>query len=149
MKIEYPGRIIDGQLKITDRKDFDSEIKSQKNCYVKVTIQKMKRTRSNEQNRYWWGVVIAYLKRGFLDLGHDLEPSEVHNFVKHKFCRYELVNEETGEIIETVKGTSKMTTTEMMTLISDIQEWAAIFMNINIPDPDPNYYQQPFKIKEP
>lgn len=141
MKIEYPGRIIDGQLKITGRKHFDREISSVKDCYVKVIIQRLRKTRSNQQNRYWHGVVIKMLQDGFEDLGHKLDHDEVHDFVKHKFCRTELVNEETGEILETVKGTSKMTTTEMMDLIDTIQQWATIYMNINIPDPDPNYYQ--------
>ncbi len=136
MKLMYPASIKDGKLFISSRKSFDKEISEQKNMYVRVTVEKAKKKRSNQQNRYWWGVCIPYLKNGFKDLGYRLDSEETHDFVKHKFCRSEIISVETGEILETVKGTSKMSTTEFMDLIADIQEWAAIFMNVEIPDPD-------------
>lgn len=142
MKIQYPAKIVSGVLKIIHRENFDKEIKATKDMYVKVTIEKQKKKRSNPQNRYYWGVVIPMLKEKFKDLGHHLDSEETHDFVKHKFSRVELVSIETGDILESVKGTSKMTTTEFMDYVVVIREWAAIYMNLRIPDPNEQFLNE-------
>lgn len=146
--MQYPAKIVDGVLKIVRRKDFDKEIACQKDMYCFVTIEKASKKRSSPQNRYYWGVVVPLVRKGFLENGwesYELSSDQVHDCIKHKFCRTELVNHDTGEIIESVKGTSEMTTSEFMDFIVIVQQWSATFFNIDIPDPNQEWFIQELK----
>jgi hypothetical protein len=63
----------DGTLLIHNRKEMDRWLAGQardKDIPFLLTIQKKKRKRSNEVNRYWWGVIIPVIQRGLYDLGN-------------------------------------------------------------------------------
>lgn len=69
------------------------------------------------------------------DAGWQFGIAETHDLMKAKFLKVEKVNEKTGEIITSIGTTTSITTTEMMDYIASIQQWAAEFLNIDIPDP--------------
>jgi hypothetical protein len=101
----------------------------------RVSIVRANR-RSTQQNRYYWGLVIPILKQAFYDLGHDLSAEDVHDFLKAKFNSKEIVNEETGEAISVPISTTNLNKEDFGIYIEEIQRFAAMFLNVNIPDPN-------------
>lgn len=75
------------------------------------------------------------VREGLIDVGYKVSIAETHDFLKSKFLIKELVNEDSGEILQSVGSTSTLTTSQFMDLIAEIQQWGSEFLNIIIPDP--------------
>lgn len=86
MKIEYFGSVNDnGELRITHRAKFDSDIKKYfTGKHVEIIIQKKRKKRSLSQNNYYWGIVIPIVHKGFIDLGNECSKEDVHDFLKKR-----------------------------------------------------------------
>lgn len=109
---------------------------------VEVTIKRLRRSRSNEQNRYYWGVVVAMVTQALNDIGNnEIKPNNpdsagvVHEFLKNKFLPPVIACDAQGQELRLPPSTRKVTTVEMMDYIAEIQQWAAEYLSINIPDP--------------
>lgn len=109
---------------------------------AEVRIRQARRKRSDQQNRYYWGTVIPLIVQALYDLGNeDVRPNHkdstdlVHAFLKSKFLPPIVVADARGEALELPSSTSKQTTSEMMDYITQIQQWAAECLSLNIPDP--------------
>ena len=135
MKFQYRAEVKQSGLHIYHRKDFDKDVQQFLGKKVTITIEQAKRKRSNPQNAYIHAVLIPMCKDGLFDVGYKYSISETKDELKKMFAIFDKVNEQTGEIREYIKGTSDMTTSEMMGFIADVQQWAAEFLNIYIPDP--------------
>lgn len=135
MKLTYTGEIKEGKLKITNRKGFDEDIVSLEGKRVWITIEKQKSKRSDQQNRYWWGVVIPIVKQGLKDAGfQDYKTAKsVHELLKYKFLKADSVSEH-GEVLERIKSSTELSKGEFMELISEVQQWSAEYLNTYIPE---------------
>lgn len=91
---------------------------------VEVIVRKETTVRSNQQNRYLWGIVYAIISD---NTGYD--PEQVHDAMKVKFASQHLDN---GLVI--TERTSKMNTLRMTQYIDDIKRWASEFLGLYIPD---------------
>lgn len=132
--IETHGRIEGGKLTITNRRRFEEDVRECKDCEVVITVRKWGR-RSNQQNRYYWGVVVQEIKLRLKTLGHRLTIEEVHNFLKEKFLPVHLLDGE-GTILATIPGsTATMNKGEFSEYVDQVREWAAQTLEISIPDP--------------
>lgn len=140
MSLTYFGSVENGNLKIRNRNSLILDLKSLEGKDVEIKISKKKKTRSLNQNSYYWACVIPIVKQGLIDNGFDRaiinSTSVVHDFLKSMFCpKVELVNEETGEIITLPPTTTNITTTQMMDYFADIQQWASEKLQVVIPNP--------------
>lgn len=134
-KVTAIGQVTDGILKISNRRFFDADLKTMPDGSVIVTIERKSRKRSNQQNAYYWGVIIPLCKRGFNDLGHDLNDEDTHTFLKSKFNALDIVFEDTGEVFPLGRSTTEMDTIDFMMYVEKIQQFAAEILNTIIPDP--------------
>ncbi len=134
-KVTAIGQVSDGILKISNRRFFDADLKTMPDGSVIVTIERKSRKRSNQQNAYYWGVIIPLCKRGFNDLGHDLNDEDTHTFLKSKFNALDIVFEDTGEVFPLGRSTTEMDTIDFMMYVEKIQQFAAEILNTIIPDP--------------
>lgn len=91
--------------------------------------------RSNQQNRFYWGVVVPMVRDGFNEKGTELSLEETHEFLKYKFNSTEFVNHDTGECLPVPISTTKLMTTGFMEYVEKIQRFAAEWFGIVIPDP--------------
>jgi len=106
---------------------------------VLLTIQPLKRTRSNQQNRYYWGIIIPLIKSGLEDVSGELRSKQdVHDFLKFNFNYNEIVNKTTGEIYREPKTTTTNSTTDMELYHEEIRRFALEFLNVEIPLPNEN-----------
>ncbi|MCA0397304.1 MAG: hypothetical protein LCH51_07855 [Bacteroidetes bacterium] len=102
-----------------------------------VTIKSYQR-RSLSQNRYWWGVLVPMVRAGLVDVGYNeiRDDLQAHAYLKQIFLSEQVVNVNTGEVITLPGTTTKLTTVDFMKLVDDIQQWAAEYLNIYIPNPN-------------
>jgi len=138
LKLLCTGTVSDGQLKLSDRKRFDTDIKQFEGKRVEVVVSKLNKRKSNEQNRYLWGVVYPCALRGLEDAGHSgLDLNDVHEFFKGRFLSKgkEIIIPKSGEVITVSKTTTILSTTEMMDYINEIARFCAEMLNTVIPEP--------------
>lgn len=127
------GNVENGKFKLELDSDgrFREYLKSL-NGRVEMIVRKWRRTRSNQQNRYYWGVVIAIAAEHF-----GYSPYEMHQAFKVKFL---YVPEETqeGKIIKpaTIGSTKEMNTMEFNRYFEDIRMWMSSEFGVYIPDPN-------------
>lgn len=142
-KLESYCKIRKGILTIVHKDQFKDSIKSMPDGKYKITIEKVYNKRSNPQNAYLWGVVYPLVKDGLIEIGfdefkQDFELEMTHELCKFRFLKKEIVSND-GEIIKTIGSTTKLTTVQFNEYVGDIHKWSSEYLNIFIPDPDPNY----------
>ena len=95
-----------------------------------IKIQKHRNKRSNQQNKYDWGVVIAYISNetGFTD-------EEVHELLKFKFLQTSKVSKQ-GSMETFIQSTTELDTLEAEEYLDKIRIWALNFLNLPIPLPN-------------
>lgn len=134
--ITYFGHVDDGMLKIRQRRQFDDDLRMFNGKDVEITVKIKRSKRSISQNNYYWGCVINFVRNGLVDAGYNgITIKQTHGYLKDKFLRKELVNEKTGEIMTTIGSSKELTKSEFMEYIAEIQQFAAEYLNVVIPDP--------------
>lgn len=128
-----------GAMKIINRNVFDRDIKSYfTGKKVSLKVKQYRKSRSNLQNKYYWGCCIPSVIDGMVDIGyprHEIDSEVVHEFLKGKFLKKELVSEQTGDILQVTGKTKDLNTVDFSNYIDDIIRWAAEFLSISIPLP--------------
>ncbi len=104
-------------------------IGSQKDGWYLFTISKPKSNRTNQMNRYYWGVMIKMIAE---ETGYDND--QIHELMKITHGVKEDLD--IGMIGGWVpKSTAKYTVEEMQDYWLKITQWAAEFLNLQIPEP--------------
>ena len=138
MKIEIRTSIENNIFK-RNRNLVLNAIKHFNNTEVVITFSKAKKERSNQQNRFYWGVVVPLVQNGLLEATGELRSNEnIHyKILLPMFAPVnELVNKDTGECISEKITSSDMTTTQFMQFILEVQKWSAEFLSVDIPNPN-------------
>jgi hypothetical protein len=110
-----------------------------------VEIKKIRKTRSLDQNAWLWGCVYPMLMDALLHEGWEFTDTEqVHDFFKAQMINDRVINKHTGEIVEFPASTAKMNTLTFATYCDKLREYASEYLNLEIPDPDPNWMLNKF-----
>ena len=137
-KLTYIGSIKDGKLFLSEprRKQMIADCaKIKEGKLVEIEIKTLPR-RSDQQSKYYWAVIVALIQERLQDLGHEVDSDLTHDFLKSKFNSKKIVTEE-GEVIGEIGGsTTRLSVSEFMDYISDIQRWAATYLDLVIPEPN-------------
>ena len=96
---------------------------------IDVTFKKHRKARSNQQNKYLWGVVYELIAK---EIGEH--PETVHELMKYKFLR--TTKEVNGEELTYCESTADLSTDDFGQYIEKIKDWALHFLNITIPEPN-------------
>lgn len=108
------------------KKVFD-KIKSLDDQRYRVFVLDAKKLRSNNANRYYWGVVIAAISE---HTGYD--PAEIHEMMKKKF---NLKTALLGSTMEEYSGSTRiLNTKEFAEYVDKIRMWANVELDCRIPD---------------
>lgn len=134
------GYIKAGRLIIRDRKSFDSAVLGLKDGWeVELEVTRLRATRSNQANRFYWGVVIKSLSD---HTGYTSE--ELHELMKAKFLPKELAFlNGNGDVVEQfVLGgsTRSLDIGHFSEYIERIREWAGNALDVYIPNADEHGY---------
>jgi hypothetical protein len=95
---------------------------------VEVVIKKPRRTRSNNQNGYYWAVIITGLA-GWL----GWEKEELHEALKARFLREP---QDDHRLPDKIKSTTELNTMEFETYLEEIRQWALNELDYLIPLPN-------------
>lgn len=113
MKINITTSIVNGVFK-RNRNLVLQAIQSFNGKEVVITFSKPKKSRSNNQNSFYWGVVLPLIQKGLLDATAELR--DVNN-IHYKILlplfapTNEIINIDTGECINERLTSSEMTIT--------------------------------------
>lgn len=129
---KFYGFSKDGNIKFERWNDLSSWIRSLDGKRLEIVVKEYKPKRSNEQNRYYHGVIIPILAEYF-GYTHD----EMHDAIKIHFLQRA---PEPGKPF-TVGSTAKLTTERFKQLTDDIKIWAATEYGVSIPDPHEVEYE--------
>jgi hypothetical protein len=103
-----------------------------------LTIERLKRSRSDRQNRYYWGVVIPHIRHFHKhNNGEKISPEEVHVFNTQEIMGAKpQIKNVLGCDVLTVgfKRSSEMTTAEFTDFIEKIRAYWLEF-GLDIPEP--------------
>jgi len=139
LKLYYIAKAIGGNLRVV--KSFTKEIvQAFGDNAVRITVELARAKRSTNQNAYYWGVVLPYIRDGFIDLGNLIQRNNeglnlIHELMKSKFLNNgtELADVN-GEIIQGPSTTTTLTKEEFSDYIEEIKQWSGEFLGIDIPD---------------
>lgn len=92
---------------------------------VWAQFAKKKKRRSDNQNAYYWGVVVKMLGD---HLG--MTPEEVHDALKWKFLRKSVSG------LDTTRSTASLTTTNFEDYLQAVRTWASTELAFNLPLPN-------------
>ena len=124
MEIRWPGTIEDGRVCLDNPADFHLSLKKMEGKRIQVSVRRYKTSRTDPQNKYYWGVVVEMLGN---ELGYM--PEEMHEALKWKFLRK-------GGKLETVKSTTSLNTIEFEIFLEKVRIWAITDFQIKIPLPN-------------
>lgn len=131
MQIKHYGHIdINGKLILSNPESFKQELINLKERNVFVVVGDEKPTRSNNQNRYYWSVVL-----GLLSEHTGYTPDEMHEVLLQKFSVKKEVK--VGDETHFIKSRShKMKTDEFEDYLNMVRNFAQQDLGVTIPLPN-------------
>lgn len=135
-KAKLDSRVKDGNLAV-NRSLIAKTIKLFEGEEIILTIEKKFRKRSNNQNAFYWGVLIPIISELLQDAtGTFFSSDETHDVLKSN-CNYkELISENTGEITKIPLSTTELTTLEWLKYIEKIEHFVFDYFNVSLPRPN-------------
>lgn len=134
--MKFYGHQKEGRLKIEERRALFKYLKKQGDKVLVIEIKPNRGRRSNQANRYYWGVVVELIRNQLqTDWGEPVSREQVHDILVYKFASEEkLIG--IDEIIRLQGSTSKMDTREFWRYVENCRLWATSTLNIQIPSSD-------------
>lgn len=120
------GKVLKGKFIPNDITAFKLSFCKHEGKEVEVTVKRKTTKRSNNQNRYYWGVVIHLLS----DVS-GYTPDQMHDAL-----RYELLRDKTKVELPIIKSTTELSTIEMEAYLEDCRGLGAQHYGIYIPLPN-------------
>jgi hypothetical protein len=118
-----------------DKRKLFSVLKNLKGSFA-VSMKKNKASRSLASNRYYWGVVLAYLSE---ETGFTKDES--HQLMQKMFLKYTKdAPDGTSELF--VRSTTSLNTAEMNDYIEQIRIFAVSELGCYIPEPNEIVYEK-------
>lgn len=116
-----------------------------------VTMESAADARSARANRYYWGVVLKAVAEHTGQKAETLHEIWCGMFLPNEHKRVEFFNRLTGEhlVVETDgRRTSKLTGGPFYDYVEECRVWAAEWLGVTTPDPDPQYWRKRAKSTE-
>jgi len=134
--IEVDTKVENGRLK-SNKATIKAIIKSFEGKFITISFKPQKRTRSGNQNKYYWGVIIPIWRELlFTEWGEHYSAKETHEFLKYNCNFIEKVNTTTGEIMRLSKSTTENSVTEQELFLDHARKLALEMFNTEIPLPN-------------
>ncbi len=133
MKLEHFAIKDEKGFRITERKTFEEGLSLLPDGNYTVIIEKRKKIRSTQSNRYYW-LLVAMIRDRLIDLGHDVDSETTHEMLKGRLLYSEMIDENSGEIIKIPRSTKKLGTSEFMDYIEDVKRFSAEVLDLVLPD---------------
>ena len=121
----FRGRIESGKICLDRRDEFAQLIASLDGKSVELILRQLRTKRSNQQNKYYWGVVIALFAE---HCGYG--PEEMHDAL-----RWQLLQRHDQGVLPTIRSTADLSVDEFTEYVEQCRMLAA-GMGVVIPGPE-------------
>jgi hypothetical protein len=131
MNYIFDGTIRDNKLMLDKAESFRQHLTNLNGKRVQVTVEKIKHSRTTDQNRYYFGVVVKLISQ---HTGHD--PEQIHELLKYMFSPkwHALIPPmATERAIPT--STTRLDTIAFVEYTEKCRMWANEFLGLQIPLP--------------
>jgi len=128
--MKHFGIVKDGQFVAKNPKSYRYDIFQKEGQHIIVSIEVYRSKRSNDQNRYLWGVVYDLIAE---TTGHTVD--EINEIMKTKFLT---VHTDLGDYS---KSSKSLNTVEFMEYIEQIRLWSMEYLGTRIPLPNEVDYE--------
>lgn len=136
MNYEIISEVKNGSL-TRNRNLIKDAIETFEGKQVVIKIEKFKKKRSTQQNRFYYGIVVPIVQNCLKEAGHIMTSESTHDLIKLKFLKETLfVNETTGEVIERIKSTTELSTSQFMDLLAEINNFTFEYFGVTLPSPN-------------
>lgn len=131
-KLIFHGKVEGGKFRPEDEAGYELAPLSLEGKRVTITIGRYRKPRSNEENRYYWGVVCQMIAE---EMGEDAEY--IHELLKSLLLKEIIYKEINGKMMrfERIKSTAELSTFEFEEYAEAARRWAATELQIVIPEP--------------
>lgn len=120
----------DGKLFLFNQGGYTGFLKHLAGKRVTLTIGEDKPTRSSNQHRYYFGVVVKTIAE---ELGYTSD--ELHEALKYKFLRLEAEPDKFRPLVS-MRSTTSLKTDEFEQFLEQVRIWAATDLGIVVPLPN-------------
>jgi len=127
------GTVADGNLTLQKPGEFNQYVAKLKGD-VQLTIMRRKKVRTNAENNYYWGVILAMVAE---EMG--LIPDEAYDYLKSLFLKMGV--EIKGKRYEVTRSTAILSTEEFEAYAEKRRQWASAELNVYIPLPNEIEYE--------
>lgn len=127
----YPGA--DGRLQADSFRAALNELLSRR-VPVVLTVEEYKGKRSNQANRYYWGIVVTLIRDGLKAQGIEATTESTHDLLKFRFLKDDKPIGADGEFVTLVKSTTELDTQAFGEYVEHCKRFAAEYLGVNIPD---------------
>lgn len=123
--VEVIGRVSKGRLDLHEDeiRSLHQGVRRWEGKTIRVTVRPARRTRTDAQNRYLWGVCYALLHEA---LGQPAE--DFHEYFKAKFLSKEVsLSDHNGEVVDSLVvggSTTRLDTGAFLDFTEKIRAWA-------------------------
>jgi len=116
-----------------DRVKWKQALEKHKGKTVTIDLSLYRKSRSGEQNRYYWGVVVKL----FIEHTGIESKREAHEILKHKILLKTSIINVNGTMTEfqSIDSTAGQKTTEFEDYLQKCREWLALDFDIYVPLP--------------
>ena len=126
----FRGKRIGKKIKLYKKEQFNTYLMSLPED-IEVIVRAKRDTRSDQQNRYYWGVVLKIVAD---ETGHTRE--ELHEILKSISMVTKTCIQLNGEVYGVVRSTTSLNTKEMEDYLSECRQWASQKLGCYVPLPN-------------
>ena len=143
--IKMPCKVVNGAIQL-NRVALDRQIKVLKDGLYTLTIEPIPNTISHRQRKYFFGVIIEDLQRGFSEQGNAQTQQQIRDILEYLFMYRERYCEVLNKHIRTrisLSNSPKGITKEEFNRIKDaIQTHAITVWGIYVHDPNEPIFKE-------
>lgn len=92
---------------------------------LRLSIEEVKKRRSNKQNRFWYGVMIPAIRAWFLEHGYNFDAQEVHEYMVRRVWKHTEVVFIENEPYERRLSSTELTPHEWEVRLEITRAWGA------------------------
>ena len=137
MKVKINTTVKAGRM-IRNRNELTSALNQFEGQEITLSIEKAKKVRSTQENRYYWGLVIPLIKAGLKDAtGESYSAEQVAGLMKTRFLmtHIDYINDDV-EYLDRIKSTTELSTVEMEVYLQECRTFAQEYLGVTIPMPN-------------
>lgn len=127
----FKAKNLNGQISVKDKEKFNEHLRTLPE-EVELVVKAIKESRSQSQNKYYWGVVVKIVAD---ETGHSSE--DIHDYLRTRLLQKWITietKEGTREVC-IVRSTTSLDTKEFCDYVSFCRQWASMELGVFIPDP--------------